>query len=495
MADGPVDVAEIHAPYAHQEIIVREALGLDDSVTINPSGGPLAANPIMSAGLIRIGEAADPGLLGPGPAGGGPRHLGPVPATEPRLRPGGCVMAERCAVIGVGQTHHKAKRDDVSIAGLVREAAKMALADADLTWSDIDAVVIGKAPDMFEGNMMPELYLAPALGAVGKPMIRVHTAGSVGGSTALVAAHLIKSGIHKRVLTVAYEKQSDSDAMWALSVPQPFAAPLLAGAGGYFAPHIRAYMRRSGAPEHIGRMVAVKDRQNAMRNPYAHLHLADIDMKMVEDSMMLWDPLRYLEACPSSDGAAAMVLAAEDAVSGQYPAGVGPRHGHAVRADHVRRTRPGQPAGRPRLLGRRLRPGRHHRPPRADRRGRGVRALQLVRADVAGEPRLLRPGRRLEADRVGGHRLRRGHPVEHLGRRAVVQPDRCVGDAPVPRGGHAGAGPGRRAPGRRGQGGPGPGLRRRVAVLLHVGGRERQALTGAGRGAPRPAPCRDPGRR
>ena len=103
-------------------------------------------------------------------------------------------MAERCAVIGVGQTHHKAKRDDVSIAGLVREAAKMALADADLTWTDIDAVVIGKAPDMFEGNMMPELYLAPALGAVGKPMFRVHTAGSVGGSTALVAAHLVKAG-------------------------------------------------------------------------------------------------------------------------------------------------------------------------------------------------------------------------------------------------------------------------------------------------------------
>jgi acetyl-CoA C-acetyltransferase len=192
-------------------------------------------------------------------------------------------------------------------------------------------VVIGKAPDMFEGNMMPELYLAAALGAVGKPMFRVHTAGSVGGSTALVAAHLITAGIHRRVLTVAYEKQSDSDAMWALSVPQPFAAPLLAGAGGYFAPHIRAYIRRSGAPDHIGRMVAVKDRQNAMRNPYAHLHLADIDMKMVEDSMMLWDPLRYLEACPSSDGAAAMVLSAEGAVSGRFPpAWV---HGMAMRSE------------------------------------------------------------------------------------------------------------------------------------------------------------------
>jgi acetyl-CoA acetyltransferase len=58
LADGPIDVAEIHAPYAHQEIIIKAALGLDDKVAINPSGGPLAANPIMSAGLIRIGEAA-----------------------------------------------------------------------------------------------------------------------------------------------------------------------------------------------------------------------------------------------------------------------------------------------------------------------------------------------------------------------------------------------------------------------------------------------------
>ena len=51
-------MAEIHAPYAHQEIIVKQALGLGDDVAINPSGGALAANPLMSAGLIRIGEAA-----------------------------------------------------------------------------------------------------------------------------------------------------------------------------------------------------------------------------------------------------------------------------------------------------------------------------------------------------------------------------------------------------------------------------------------------------
>jgi len=243
-------------------------------------------------------------------------------------------MAERTAVIGVGQTYHKAKREDVSIAGLVREAAVRALDDAGMDWSDIDAVVIGKAPDMFEGVVMPELYLAPALGAVGKPMIRVHTAGSVGGSTALVAAHLVSSGTHERVLTVAFEKQSDSDAMWALSIPQPFSAPLLAGAGGYFAPIIRAYMRRSGAPDHIGILVAVKDRKQALKNPYAHLHIEDISFEMVRDSIMLWDPIRYLETCPSSDGAAAMVLANERVADGSSsshpPAWI---HGMSMRSE------------------------------------------------------------------------------------------------------------------------------------------------------------------
>ncbi len=53
-----IDVAELHAPYAHQELILSEALGLGDGVAVNPSGGALAANPMMSAGLIRIGEAA-----------------------------------------------------------------------------------------------------------------------------------------------------------------------------------------------------------------------------------------------------------------------------------------------------------------------------------------------------------------------------------------------------------------------------------------------------
>lgn len=219
-------------------------------------------------------------------------------------------MGQLAAVTGVGMSERFNTCIKESIAGLVREAAKNALADAGCTWADIDAVIIGKAPDFFEGHLMPELYLADALGCVGKPMIRVHTAGSVGGSTAIVAASHVQSGQFERVLTVAYEKQSESNAMWALSSKQPFSPHFNAGAGGFFAPIIREYMRRSGAPDGVGCHVAVKDRRHALKNPHAHLQ-DEPNLEEYLASPMLWDPIRFSEVCPSSDGAVAMVITNE----------------------------------------------------------------------------------------------------------------------------------------------------------------------------------------
>ena len=59
-AADKLDLAELYAPFTHQELILRDALGLakPNGTAINPSGGALAANPMMAAGLIRIGEAA-----------------------------------------------------------------------------------------------------------------------------------------------------------------------------------------------------------------------------------------------------------------------------------------------------------------------------------------------------------------------------------------------------------------------------------------------------
>ncbi|BBX94727.1 thiolase domain-containing protein [Mycobacterium lacus] len=53
-----IDVAEIHAPFTHQHLILAEAMRLPASTRVNPSGGALAANPMFVAGLERIGFAA-----------------------------------------------------------------------------------------------------------------------------------------------------------------------------------------------------------------------------------------------------------------------------------------------------------------------------------------------------------------------------------------------------------------------------------------------------
>jgi acetyl-CoA C-acetyltransferase len=267
-------------------------------------------------------------------------------------------MSERCAVVGVGQTHHVKVRDDVSFAGLLREAGQRALDDAEMTWKDVDAVVIGTAPDSFEGVMMPELYLADALGAAGKPIMRVHTAGSVGGSTAIVASHLVQSGVRERVLTIAFEKQSEGDTTWGLSGGRSGGV----GAGGYFAPHIRAYIARSKAPEYVGWMVAVKDRLNALKNPYAHLRMDDITLEMVRVRRCVRDGAHERE------GRRRRIEAGR----------VGARHRDPQRAGPVPRPRPGEPEGGPGLRGRRLRAGRHHQPAQGHRRRRVLRAVQLV---------------------------------------------------------------------------------------------------------------------
>ncbi len=219
-------------------------------------------------------------------------------------------MKRPVAVVGVGQTKHGARRSDVNIAGLVREAIDRALLDAGLEHKDIDAVVIGKAPDMLEGVMQPEQFLIGAIGGHLKHVVRIHTAGSVGATTALAGVTHVASGLFDRVLVIAFEKQSEGNAMWALSPNMPFTPPLVAGAGGYFAPYIRAYIARTGAPPHIGPYTAANARENGGRNEYAHL-TEPVTVADVLESPVLWDPIRYLETCPSSDGAVAMVLANE----------------------------------------------------------------------------------------------------------------------------------------------------------------------------------------
>ena len=85
-----VDVAELHAPFAHQEMILAEALGLGDGCRAQPLGRRAGGQP-DDVGRAHPHRRVGPGhLVGPGRPGRGPRHLGALPAAEPGLRPGGC---------------------------------------------------------------------------------------------------------------------------------------------------------------------------------------------------------------------------------------------------------------------------------------------------------------------------------------------------------------------------------------------------------------------
>jgi acetyl-CoA acetyltransferase len=83
VGSGSVDVAELHAQFSHEELILRDALGLGDDVDVNPSGGALAANVIMAAGLSRIGEVAS--RISAGSANRGVAHATSGPCLQQNL--------------------------------------------------------------------------------------------------------------------------------------------------------------------------------------------------------------------------------------------------------------------------------------------------------------------------------------------------------------------------------------------------------------------------
>ena len=142
-----------------------------------------AGNPMFAAGLARIGEAARRVHAGDAGAGARARHQRTGAAAEPRLRHGGADEAPRRGPRHRPDPPHAPSAPTSRWPGCAgrRSTARWPTPASD--WPDIDAVVLGKAPDLFEGVMMPELILADAIGATGKPLLRVHTAGSVGGST------------------------------------------------------------------------------------------------------------------------------------------------------------------------------------------------------------------------------------------------------------------------------------------------------------------------
>ncbi|MBI4614297.1 MAG: hypothetical protein HY720_11855 [Planctomycetes bacterium] len=223
-------------------------------------------------------------------------------------------MGRKVAVVGIGQTENKSHWD-LTLPALYRLAAKRAVADARLDLGKIDAIVFGNSPEYFEGVNAPEKWCAEAIGGYGKPVFRVHTGGTVGGSTAIAAYYLVASGAFDRVLAISGNKLGDcAHAQLGLSTCYD---PILgrsfaAGAIGAVAIQSSGYMAAYGVTEEHAAKVAVKNRTNALRNPYAHIRIPGYSMEIAMKSPMLSSPLKLSDCCPQSDSACAMVFAPEE---------------------------------------------------------------------------------------------------------------------------------------------------------------------------------------
>jgi acetyl-CoA C-acetyltransferase len=222
-------------------------------------------------------------------------------------------MGRHVGIVGVGQTHHSRRRTDVSQAGLVREAVDRALKDANLTIEDIDSVVVATGPVLFAAVNQPEKWVADAIGATMKPVVRITSGGGTGLAGALSGYYQIASGFADRVLVVAYDKLSEGALQYSIStLYDPFwGREFAVGIMGFSAAYWRARMDILGHTEEAAAMVAVKNRRNAMNNPYAHVKKEVTVEDVLKSKALAW-PIKALDVPPISDGAAAVVLSCEE---------------------------------------------------------------------------------------------------------------------------------------------------------------------------------------
>jgi acetyl-CoA C-acetyltransferase len=218
----------------------------------------------------------------------------------------------RIAIVGVGQTHHQRRRADVNVPGLVREAVRRALEDAKLTMDDIDSVVVASGPVLFAAVNQPEKWVVDAIGARGKPVVRITSGGGTGFAGAIAGYYQVAGNFAERVLVVAYDKLSEGALQASISsLYDPFwGRDFAVGIMGFSAAYWRARMDRLGHTEEAAAHVVVKNLANAKLNPYAHVSRDATIEDVLQSKPLAW-PIKLMDVPPISDGAAAIVLTTE----------------------------------------------------------------------------------------------------------------------------------------------------------------------------------------
>ena len=220
-------------------------------------------------------------------------------------------------VAGVG-LHPWGKFPHKSWVEMGAEVALGAVAEAGMEWTDVEAMVSGAMQWGGSTGMRSGNTIAAALGETGVPIANINNACASGGSLMRAAYAMITSGMHDSVLVIGTDKSpkgyfpsvpvlADEPrppvdmVRWQVGVPNP----------AYWALEMRKRMETYGSTEEHLAQVKVKNSRHGSLNPYARYQKA-FTMEQVLASPMVCDPLRLLEICATSDGAAAVVLVSGD---------------------------------------------------------------------------------------------------------------------------------------------------------------------------------------
>jgi acetyl-CoA C-acetyltransferase len=195
------------------------------------------------------------------------------------------------------------------------EASSMALRACDLTLRDVDCVVHGTAPDAFDGVHMKGEYLADGSGAWRKPYTRCYVGGGTGVYAPIHGWYHVASGLFDICLVVCEEKMSSCQphpqsaflTIFDHTIERPLGPNLL----WIFAMEMNRYMHTYGLKKEDIALVSVKNKRNAADHPCSLLGDADITLDDVLNSEVLAWPVQRLDVSPVTDGAVALVLAAE----------------------------------------------------------------------------------------------------------------------------------------------------------------------------------------
>jgi len=220
----------------------------------------------------------------------------------------------KVAVVGAGMTKFVRRALETG-KELSWEAASMALDSCEMTLDDIEAVCMGTAPDAFDGLHMKAEYLSDGAGAWRKPYMRSYVGGGTGVFAPIQGWYHVASGLFDTCLVVCEEKMSSyiphAQAAFLTIFDHTTERPLKPNLLWIFALEMNRYMQTYGISKADIARMAVQNKRNAADHPCALLGEADITVEDVLNSEVLAWPVQRLDVSPVTDGAVAIVLAAE----------------------------------------------------------------------------------------------------------------------------------------------------------------------------------------